>query len=385
MFTWSGCRWKKWIQCRLDRCFGNKEWRLLFPGSNQTFLEKSGSDHRPVLVNLQANSDGPRGQFRFDRRLLHHPDAIKEVETEWKKRSGSASVSCKIRKCRSVMSAWKRRRRFNAKDKINLIQERLEWFQSKPYSCWFVINNLKKELMQAYKEEEMYWRQKSREKWLRMGDRNSKFFHFSVKANRSRNYLRKLKDKNGHDQWSDAAKAEVAIEYFSDLNKTSDPPSYDPVFQSMLPHVTPTMNKNLTAKISKEEVREAIFSINGESAPGPDGMTGIFFQKFWHIVGEAVTVEIQEVFEKGCLPRDWNFTYLCLIPKIPNPENMSDLRPISLCSVLYKAVSKILVKRLQPILGELVSVNQSAFVSERLIQDNIIIANEAVHALKTHP
>lgn len=283
------------------------------------------------------------------------------------------------------MSQWKKKKVFNTKDKIHILQERLEWFQSKSYPCTFVINNIKKELIQAYKEEEMHWKQKSRDKWLVLGDRNSKFFHSSVKTGRSRKHILKLKDEDGKVHWSDAAKAEVASSYFSELFKSSNPRSYAPVFQSMAPKVTQSMNDVLISEVSKEEVREAMFSIKHESAPGPDGMTAAFFQNYWDFVGDDITREIQNVFTSGCLPADWNYTYICLLPKVLDPKVMADLRPISFCSVLYKTVSKILVHRLQPHLQELIGINQSAFVSERLIQDNIIIAHEAVHALKVHP
>lgn len=86
----------------------------------------------------------------------------------------------------------------------------------------------------------------------------------------------------------------------------------------------------------------------------------------------------------GELPRGMNKTLVCLIPKVKDPESMNQLRPISLCNVLVRVLSKVLSNRLKPCLSYLISNKQSAFIEGRLLTDNALIAFEVNHYMKRH-
>ena len=118
------------------------------------------------------------------------------------------------------------------------------------------------------------------------------------------------------------------------------------------------------------------------TAPGPDGMSPIFYKLFWHIVGKDVTEVVLNALNSGFVPDSLNTTFITLIPKIKDPKKVSNFRLISLCNVVYKLIAKVLVNHLKLILPYVVSDSQSAFLSGRLITDNVLVAFETLHYLK---
>lgn len=101
-----------------------------------------------------------------------------------------------------------------------------------------------------------------------------------------------------------------------------------------------------------------------------------------YMIKHDVCQAVQIFFETGAIPENVNSTVLVLIPKIKDPQDLTQYRPISLCNVLYKIASKVLALRLRPVLEEIIAEEQSAFVPGRLITDNVITAYECVHYLK---
>lgn len=80
-------------------------------------------------------------------------------------------------------------------------------------------------------------------------------------------------------------------------------------------------------------------------APGADGLHTIFLKKCWPVLGEALTVEVLNVIINKAIPEVWNDIVIVLIPKLDEPERITQYRPISLCNVLYKGISKMIASR----------------------------------------
>lgn len=142
------------------------------------------------------------------------------------------------------------------------------------------------------------------------------------------------------------------------------------------------MNQDLLMPISEEEIVIVVRQMGVLKAPRPDGCQGIFYHSFWNSIVKEVTEMVLFLSKDDMSPRQLNATHIVLIPKVPNPESVSQFRPISLCNFSYKVFSKVLSNRLKPLLPKIISPMQNAFVGGRQIQDNIGIAHELFHFLK---
>jgi hypothetical protein len=143
--------------------------------------------------------------------------------------------------------------------------------------------------------------------------------------------------------------------------------------------ITEDMFNHLSADFTSEEVLSAIRDMKGLAAPGPVGLPALFYQTYWDIIGQDVTNAALHVLNHKGDPSPYNHTHICLIPKTNNPNHPSEYKPIALCNVSLKIITKTIANRLECILPDIISPNQSAFVPGRLINDNTLVAYEIFH------
>ncbi|MCH99416.1 hypothetical protein A2U01_0020428, partial [Trifolium medium] len=199
---------------------------------------------------------------------------------------------------------------------------------------------LQRELNDILRKEELMWFQRSRAKWLKDGDRNTRYYHIKTVSRRRKNNIIMLKNDNG--QWIDDViqLQSLANDFYKKLFSADQISRPWANIGITYPVLDPVVMSNLAEPVSKEEIRRAVFNMHPWKAPGPDGFPAGFYQKSWDIVGNSVHRYVDSVWHNPSLIAEVNHTDICLIPKVTNPEYIKQFRPISLCNTSYKIVSK---------------------------------------------
>ncbi|KAM2983667.1 hypothetical protein FF2_009561 [Malus domestica] len=345
-FTWRNNQEARPIQLRLDHGLATSGWHELYPGTTIRHVVLEGSDHALLLMSTEKIKAWTGRKFSFDAwwsKMKECRDLV--AEELWVRPEGSHAFRfCeKMKKLRRTLNEW--------------------------------------ELRTAHKNEETYWRTKSRNQWLKEGDKNTKFFHAQIMKRRRSNQIRGLMDANGVWQENEPVISSIVTSYFSDLFRSGRPAHFDVPDNGLESRVTLEDNLALTAPVTEEEIIVAAFQIPPTRAPGPDGFFGCFYQDHWDTVGNDVIRIIKAFWHLGRLQRKLNHTNLVLIPKVKCPKNMTQYRPIALYNVIYKILAKVLMNRLKLVMPKVISENQSAFVAGKQIQDNILVVHEILHSL----
>ena len=127
----------------------------------------------------------------------------------------------------------------------------------------------------------------------------------------------------------------------------------------------------LTQPVSLFEVECALHSFKKDRSPKPDGWPVEFYLFFFDLLGEELLSAVDYARVSGCIPPSLNSTFLALIPQKENPATFADYRPISLCNLLYKLISKVIAVRLKPFLDTHISIEQFGFLKNHQIVEQI--------------
>ena len=231
-------------------------------------------------------------------------------------------------------------------------------------------------LWEWLRRKESYWAQNSRTRWIREGDKNTRYFHTLASIRRRKNNIESFQNE-GRVIESPTEIIEAANEFFSSL--FSEAHQSRATFGGLnFKQLNEEQGLLLTKPFSVEEIDAAVASCDGSKSPGPDGFNFKFVKESWEIIKEDVYAIVHDFWSTSRLPKGCNNAFIALIPKVEVPTGFKDFKPISMVGCVYKIISKLLARRLQQVIGFLIGPHQSSFIKGRQILDGALIAGELI-------
>ncbi|XP_016185845.1 uncharacterized protein LOC107627528 [Arachis ipaensis] len=231
-----------------------------------------------------------------------------------------------------------------------------------------------------YARKEMHWKQMSRSQHAADMDKNTRYFHTIASARRRSNRIEALMI-NGRLVRNQARIKGAIRGFYKELYRQEYAPRIG-FKDGLVKQISGEEAVALEVMPSEEEIKEAVWDCESSKAPGSDGYNMNFIKKCWDDIGPDFIAAVLGFFRSAQLPTEANVTWVTLAPKVEGAKEVKDFRPISMVGCLYKVISKVLVRRMRPVMLGLVGETQTAFVKGRKIHDGALIACETVHWLK---
>uniref|UniRef100_A0A251UDF3 Putative RNA-directed DNA polymerase, eukaryota, Reverse transcriptase zinc-binding domain protein n=1 Tax=Helianthus annuus TaxID=4232 RepID=A0A251UDF3_HELAN len=368
---------------KIDRFLVSPDFFNRWPDAVVRALSASYSDHGPIVLSSQVRNFGAK-PFRVFNSWLEkdgYKEAVeKSLEDFFFNGPPDLVLNQKLAFIRKGVKLWRDGLRKKEGEASSRALEELEDLESKmevreisEEEEWAYMEN-KKVLYDIERGKMLDLRQRARTKWALDGDENSKFFHAHVNARKAVNGIPGLIIGS---RWVDKpvqVKLEV-LKFFR--NRFSEVVVNRPDWVSHgLRQLSDTEKESLVMPFSLSEIKCALKECGDDKAPGPDGFNFKFIKVFWHLFETDFLKVFERFFEDGAFSMGCNSSFIKLIPKIKDPVDLKNYRPINLIGIISKMVSKVLANRLKSVIGSVVSESQSAFLKGNFILDGPLIVNE---------
>ncbi|XP_026378443.1 uncharacterized protein LOC113272864 [Papaver somniferum] len=198
-------------------------------------------------------------------------------------------------------------------------------------------------------------KQKSRKKWLVEGSSNTNFFHNSIRIKRSNNTISELVDASGATISDYDELRNYVVQFYEDKFNGQELEIDDDLFNFDHPTISMEDSIDMDGIPSPEEIKQAVFDLDSDGTPGPDGFSGCFYRHCWDIIQDDLIRAIIYCWNSGYISNGINYSLIILLAKVRGGNTLRHFSPISLGNFFFKFFTKILASRLSSVLDKLVS------------------------------
>ncbi|XP_039143955.1 uncharacterized protein LOC120281092 [Dioscorea cayenensis subsp. rotundata] len=290
-FTWSNGQVNRtWV--KLDRFIVNRYWVEHFTCLFQNCLPRLGSDHVPIRLEVGMYCFNPR-LFRFQLAWTSVEGFASLISSWWvscaPQGCGAFVQAKKLQWLRDKLRLWSKEcfgsiklRKLALLHELELLDIAKESRLLNPEESQIELG-LRENLGEIRKQEELYWKQRSRSRWLQEGDENTKYFHAITNGRKNSNYIPSI--KIGEDFITDIRGIGKVFEnHFRALFGQKSPFRFKVDLQKLLRGKNRVDLSPFERSFTIEEVKKAVFELGSDKAPDPDGFPMLFFKTHWEIV-----------------------------------------------------------------------------------------------------